>query len=315
MFSDRQSFGEISLQFCCQFKPGALPCLQIVLGADSITRMQTDRYHQTFKRLARKGEGAFVPFSVLGDPDPEISLTTLRALVEGGADMLELGFPFSDPVADGPVIQGADHRALQAGVNSPVVFEILETFRGEYPEIPVGLLLYANLIHRPGPESFYKDAGRAGVDSSLVADLPHEESADFVTASRKAGVEPVFLVTPNTGPQRLASILSMGGPYLYTVTRKGVTGSDTRLASSAAPLVKRIRAVSDIPILLGFGIGEPEHVQQALAAGADGAISGSAVVKIIERHVTAGLRSRKRVQELAKEIRDFARSMKRATIR
>ncbi len=276
--------------------------------------MSNTRYSTVFRGLTERREGAFVPFAVLGDPDPETSLEILRAFVRGGADMLELGIPFSDPVADGPVIQAADLRARKAGTTPAVALSILERFRAEQPEMPVGLLLYANLIHEPGPERFYSDLAAAGVDSVLVADVPLEESAPFRRAATAGGVDTIFMATPTTTAERLRRIVKQGGAYLYTVSRVGVTGQDSSLAGSAAPLIGKIRSLSDIPILLGFGISKPEHVRAALVAGADGAISGSAVVDIIGRHAARGAVKGKRRRELAEEIVDFVADMKRATV-
>lgn len=269
--------------------------------------MPLDRYSATFAELARKNEGAFVPFTVLGDPDPETSLAILEAFVEGGADMLELGIPFSDPVADGPAIQQADARALAAGVTPPVALDVVARFRRRHPDVPVGLLLYANLVHAPGPARFYARATAAGVDSVLIADVPLEESRPFRRAAAVAGVGTVSLVAPTSTDQRLAAVVQAGGPYLYVVSRVGVTGQDRELAGSAASLLSRLRKLGRIPTLLGFGISRPEHVRAALAAGASGAISGSAVVSIINRNL--GDRA-----ALLAEVRAFVREMKEATL-
>ena len=269
--------------------------------------MAPDRYSRTFKELARKGEGAFVPFTVLGDPDPETSLSLLEAFVEGGADMLELGIPFSDPVADGPTIQRADARALGAGVTPTVALDVVAEFRKRHPHIPVGLLLYANLVCAPGPSQFYARASCAGVDSVLLADVPLEESAPFRKAAKAAGVGTVSLVAPTSSDQRLAATMKAGGPYLYVASRVGVTGQDGQLAHSAPFLLSRLKTLGSVPTLLGFGISEPDHVRAALAAGADGAISGSAIVSIVNRH--HGDRPR-----MLDEVGTFVRKMKAATL-
>ncbi len=269
--------------------------------------MSRDRYAESFARLAEKGEGAFVPFTVLGDPDAKTSLEVLRAMAAGGADMLELGIPFSDPVADGPTIQAADIRALKAGITPPAAFDIIREFRSENDDIPIGLLVYANLVHEPGLVKFYEAAADAGVDSILVADVPLEESAPFRWVGEKTGVGHVSMATPLTDDARLAETAKFGGPYLYVVSRLGVTGRDASLAKSAKPLLRRIRTQGGPPTLLGFGISKPDHVRQAIAAGADGAISGSAVVEIVARH---GRGARRR---MAAEIKGFVELMKRAT--
>jgi tryptophan synthase alpha chain len=275
--------------------------------------MSSQRYADTFARLAAAREGAFVPFTVLGDPDPETSLAVLEAFAAGGADMLELGIPFSDPVADGPTIQGADLRALRVGVTPETALEVLAVFRSRHPELPVGLLLYANLVHRPGPGPFYRRLARAGVDSVLVADLPPEEAGPFRAAASAAGVESVSMVTPLTRSERLARILRVGGPYLYVVSRTGVTGKDANLATTAAPLLRRIGRLGTTPTLLGFGIGKPAQVRQALAAGATGAISGSAAVEIIARHAPDGPLPASRRGLLVEALAHFTAAMKAAT--
>jgi tryptophan synthase alpha chain len=277
--------------------------------------MLAERYSRCFARLRRQGDGAFVPFTVLGDPDPETSLEVLRAFVEGGADMLELGIPFSDPIADGPTIQGADCRALAGGTTPPAALELVARFREEHPDIPIGLLVYANLVYGPGLERFYSAAAAAGVDSVLVADLPLEESGPFTRAARRAGVAPVFMVTPLSGRERLQRITAQAAPYLYVVSRSGVTGQDRRLAETAGRLLGRLRELESPPPLLGFGIGAPQQVREALAAGAAGAISGSAIVKIIERHVQGAslpLEEGRR-EALIREVRELVAAMKSAT--
>jgi len=265
--------------------------------------MKRDRYADTFARLRERGEGAFVPFTVLGDPDAKSSLEILHALAGGGADMLELGIPFSDPVADGPTIQAADIRALKAGITPPKALDIIREFRRENDDIPIGLLVYANLVHQPGLVRFYEMAAKAGVDSILVADLPLEESGPFRWVAERTGIGQVSMVTPLTDEARLAETAKLGGPYLYVVSRLGVTGRDASLSASAKPLLRRIRKQGGPPTLLGFGISRPEQVRAAIAAGADGAISGSAVVEIVARR--AGRRF--------EELRRFVAGMKKAT--
>jgi tryptophan synthase alpha chain len=276
--------------------------------------MMESRYSKCFADLDRRGEGAFVPFVVLGDPDPDTSLALLRTFAAKGADMLELGIPFSDPVADGKAIQAADLRALNASTTPGVALEILTTFRSEYPDIPIGLLLYANLAQRPGPLAFYRRLAAAGVDSVLIADLPIEEAGPFLSAARATGVGQVFMVTPVTNATRMRQALSAGGPYLYVVSRTGVTGRDSKLSTTAGPLLRRIRKEGDARTLLGFGIGKPEQVAEAIAAGASGAISGSAVTEIIASFCDKGGHlDPSRRNRLLEESGRFIKSMKRGT--
>ena len=262
---------------------------------------------QAFDRARSEGRAALITFLTLGYPSLEESQQLVPAMQAGGADIIELGIPFSDPVADGPAIQQADARALAAGATPPVALDVVARFRRRHPDVPVGLLLYANLVHAPGPARFYARATAAGVDSVLIADVPLEESRPFRRAAAVAGVGTVSLVAPTSTDQRLAAVVQAGGPYLYVVSRVGVTGQDRELAGSAASLLSRLRKLGRIPTLLGFGISRPEHVRAALAAGASGAISGSAVVSIINRNL--GDRA-----ALLAEVRAFVREMKEATL-
>ncbi len=247
--------------------------------------MSSGRYERLFARLRARDEIAFVPFSVLGDPDLERSEALLVALAEAGADALELGIPFSDPVADGPTIQRADLRALAAGATVSRAWELLARLRRRLPEIPMGLLVYANLLAARGVATFYAEAAAAGVDSVLVADVPSLEAEPFVAAARAAGVQPVFIAPPNASPERLRRIAALGEGYTYVVTRAGVTGADEQLSLQHDALFAALEEAGGAPPVFGFGIARPEHVAAARRAGAAGAISGSAVVALIERHL------------------------------
>jgi len=243
-----------------------------------------ERYNQLFTRLSANNEGAFVPFVTLGDPSPELSLRVIDALVEGGADALELGIPFSDPLADGPTIQNATLRAFAAGTTTSQCFEMLATIRRKYPDLPIGLLMYANLVFTNGVDAFYARCAEAGVDSVLVADVPIEESAPFRQAALRHGVAPIFICPPNASDTLLREIASHGRGYTYLLSRAGVTGAENRASLPLQHLIDKLREYHAAPPLQGFGISEPEQVKEAIAAGAAGAISGSAIVRIIEKH-------------------------------
>lgn len=261
------------------------------------------RYEKMFDDLKGRGEFAFVPFVVIGDPDLETSARIVHALVDAGADALELGVPFSDPVADGPTIQAATVRAIDAGATPERCFETIEGLREDVVEIPIGILSYANLAWVHGIESFYSKAKGAGVDSVLLADVPSFEADPFVKAARAAGVHPILIAPPNAGDERLESIARLGGGYTYVLARSGVTGTSERLELDHSEILKKLNDLGAPPPLLGFGISKPEHVRGAAKAGAAGAISGSAVVKIVERN----LKDEKR---LLSEIAQFVRAMK-----
>ncbi|AZQ10969.1 tryptophan synthase subunit alpha [Shewanella khirikhana] len=265
-----------------------------------------NRYSNAFARQAAEKRGAFVPFVTLGDPGIEASLAIIDALVEGGADCLELGFPFSDPLADGPVIQGANIRALDAGTTPDDCFNMIEQIRAKYPELPIGLLLYANLVYANGIEAFYRRAKAAGVDSVLIADVPVEESAPFVTAAKAEGIAPIFIAPPNADRDSLKQVASLGEGYTYLLSRAGVTGADNKAGLPLDSILSALKEFNAPPPLLGFGIAEPAQVREAIAAGAAGAISGSAVVKRIEA-------MKDDIPALCAELKAFAEAMKAAT--
>jgi tryptophan synthase alpha chain len=272
------------------------------------------RYERLFLSLAERAQGAFVPFGVLGDPDPGTSLEIVRTFARSGADALELGIPFSDPVADGVAIQAADSRALAAGTRVEDTWGIVAAVREEFPEIPIGLLVYANLVLHAGAATFYARAAEAGVDSVLIADVPLIESAPIEAVAAEHGIAPVFIASPNASDKRIRAIASRSRGYVYVTTRPGVTGAETAgLRDDAARVIARLREIDSTPStpppLLGFGIGRPEHVRQAIAMGAAGAISGSAIAARIEKYVGQG-----RLTEMLSDIGEFVRVMKEATV-
>lgn len=243
----------------------------------------TDRYATMFERLRAAGEGAFGAFVMLGDPGIEETGAILDALVEGGADMIEVGIPFSDPVADGPTIQAAAERALAQGVTTADCFALLKAFRARHPQVPVGVLTYANLVLARGREAFYRAAADAGVDSVLVADVPAFEAEPFVQSARSHGIAPVLIAAANTPEMTLRRIAQLGEGYTYCVARAGVTGAETEMQLDHGGLFATLEREGAPPPVLGFGISRPDHVRAALAAGAAGVISGSAIVRLIAR--------------------------------
>ena len=251
------------------------------------------RYAAMFDRL--NGDAAFGAFLMLGDPDVETSAALLDAVVQGGADMIEVGIPFSDPVADGPVIQAAAQRALAAGVRVGDCFDLIAGFRQRYPDVPVGILTYANIVvARTG---FMRDAAEAGADSLLIADVPALEAEPFVRDMEQAGIEPVLIAAANTPDATLQRIASLSKAYTYCVSRAGITGTHAG-GTFDASLVDRLRAAGAPPPVFGFGISAPAHVRAALAAGARGVICGSAIVDLAQRRG---------------DVAQFVRSLKSAT--
>jgi tryptophan synthase alpha chain len=265
-----------------------------------------NRYEKLFASLSDKNQGAFVPFVTVCDPNPEQSLKIMETLVEAGADALELGIPFSDPLADGPTIQGANIRALDSGATPDICFDLISQIRTKYPDLPIGLLMYANLVYSRGIDNFYERCAKAGIDSVLIADVPTNESEEFVAAARKHSVEPIFIAPPTASDETLDQVAKLGGGYTYLLSRAGVTGAETKANMPVSTLLDRLNQFDAPPALLGFGISEPEQVKQAIEAGAAGAISGSAVVKIIENNV-------EQPDNMLQQLENFVSSMKTAT--
>ena len=260
-------------------------------------------YNKIFKELKRKKENALVAFTVIGDPDYDNSLAIIKKIIDSGADILELGFPFSDPIADGPTVQAADVRALNSGISTDRAFDILKEVRAYNKKIPVGLLVYANLIFQRGIEKFYRDASDSGVNSVLAADIPIEESDDYIKAAKNNNVDTVFIVSPLTSDERIKKIAEKTTGFIYAVSRLGVTGAKSTLESSTLDLIKRIRKFTDKPLCVGFGISKPEHVTSVIKAGADGAIVGSAIIDLIEQDINNN-------EKMLNNIEVYIRSMK-----
>ncbi|HSQ98895.1 MAG TPA: tryptophan synthase subunit alpha [Sphingomicrobium sp.] len=236
------------------------------------------RYGDMFGRLSE--EGAFGAFLMLGDPDMATSARLLDAVVEAGADMVEVGIPFSDPVADGPVIQAAAQRALAAGVRVGDCFELIAKFRRRHPCVPLGILTYANIV--AARAGFARDAAQSGADSLLIADVPSLEAEPFVRDMEQAGIEPVLIAAPNTPDATLHRIARMSRAYTYCVSRSGITGTHAGGQFDVA-MINRLAAAGAPPPVFGFGISTPAHVRAALTAGARGVICGSAIIELARR--------------------------------
>ncbi|WP_163938350.1 tryptophan synthase subunit alpha [Paraferrimonas sp. SM1919] len=264
------------------------------------------RYQQLFTELSANNEGAFIPFVTIGDPGLEASLEIIKTLVENGADALELGFPFSDPAADGPVIQGANLRALNAGVTPDDCFALIAKVRALYPQLPIGLLVYANLVYAKDIDGFYAQCQQVGVDSVLVADVPLHESKDFRDSANKHDVAPIFIAPPQATQDTLEKVAQYGKGYTYLLSRAGVTGTHSDAGLEFEAQLELLNQLGAAPSVLGFGISNPEQVQTAITKGAAGAISGSAVVKIIEAN-------KDNQSQLLNELAAFISAMKQAT--
>lgn len=282
--------------------------------------MTSTRYTTLFSALQERNEGAFVPFIMLSDPTPEIALEMVRAAVAGGADALELGVPFSDPVADGPTIEASHIRALAGGATVDGALEQIRTIRAEFPGLPIGLLIYGNVPFTRGLERFYAEFGAAGADSILIPDVPVRESAPFIAAAEKADVAPIFIAPPRASEATLAGVAASSQGYIYAVSRDGVTGAEKESETGGLEdVVSNIARFGGAPVLLGFGISTPDHVRAALDAGAAGAITGSALTKILEAHLDTndadGTTTVDAIDTaaLADAVRTFVADMKAAT--
>lgn len=247
-----------------------------------ITQNQS-RISRAFSELKGR-KTAFMPFLVAGDPTVKKSLAAIR-LVSEHADMLELGFPYSDPLADGPTIQAADQRALASGMTTEKVFELIGQVRA-FTDIPITVLAYANLVYQQGIDAFYHNAKKAGIDGVLVPDVPAEEAKPFVAAARKHGIDPIFLVAQTTTNERLKKILKHASGFLYLVSVLGVTGKRKDFGEATTEFIGRVRSQTRLPLAVGFGISTRGQAEVFARAGADGAIVGSAIVDIIAKHGT-----------------------------
>ncbi|WP_303908875.1 tryptophan synthase subunit alpha [Thiohalomonas denitrificans] len=234
-----------------------------------------------FASLREAGRKALIPFVTAGDPNPEVTVPLMHALVKGGADIIELGVPFSDPMADGPVIQRASERALMHHVNLKAVFDMVRRFREDDAETPVVLMGYLNPIEVMGYEVFAEAAAAAGVDGVLTVDLPPEEADDFVTAARRFDLDPIYLVAPNTGDARIDRIAHVASGFIYYVSVKGITGAANLDAAAVSDRLAAIRAHTDLPVGVGFGIKDGATAAE-VAKVADAVIVGSALVGRIE---------------------------------
>ncbi|MDG2014908.1 MAG: tryptophan synthase subunit alpha, partial [Pirellulaceae bacterium] len=229
-----------------------------------------NRYANCFRELEKSTAKAFVPFVVIGDPDLATSQRIIDTLASSGADALELGFPFSDPLADGPVIQNAMDRALLAQVTPQHCLELIGDFRKTNPTIPIGLLVYANIVYAFGINEFYQACHAAGVDSVLVADVPVCESGPFCDAAQQAGIDPILLCPPNIDSETIEKISRLGSGYTYLLSRAGVTGTNVAAGRPVGDLLDQLKQHAAPPPVLGFGISTPQHVTEAIESGAHG---------------------------------------------
>jgi tryptophan synthase alpha chain len=241
-----------------------------------------------------------IAYITAGDPTPDRTTSLVAALARGGADLIELGVPFSDPIADGPVIQRAGYRALQQGTTLTRVLAIARQIR-ETSQIPLLLFTYLNPVESYGVARLARDANQAGIDGCLLIDASVEEAEDYVHAMREHHLDTVFLAAPTSSERRLKLVAKYSSGFIYLVSRTGVTGEQSSVSVSVAPLVERMREVSDLPLAVGFGVSQPEHVAE-IGRVAQGVVVGSAIMSLIEKYGAA--------PDLEQRLEQFARELK-----
>lgn len=257
------------------------------------------RIAHLFATCRAENRKAFIAYLTAGDPAPEHTVSLVLALERGGADLIELGVPFSDPIADGPVIQRASERALRAGMTLPKLLETVREIR-RHSQIPLLLFSYLNPLLRYGFEKLARDSSGAGIDGVLLTDLCIEEATEPVSRLREQGLDTVFLAAPTSTERRLRLIAQHSSGFIYLVSRTGVTGEQASVSQAAAPLARRIRDLTSLPLAVGFGIGKPEQVSE-VAQVADGVVVGSAIVRCIETHMGS--------RALAARLEEFTRHL------
>lgn len=259
-----------------------------------------------FNKLNILKEGCFVPFVVLGDPSLEISIKIINTLIANGADALEIGIPFSDPLADGPIIQKANLRALSQKQNFLKYFKMLKKIRKTNINMPIGILIYANLVYNCGINNFYLQCANSGLDSVLIADVPIEESKVFYNAANKYQINSIFICPPDADDDFLYNLSLYAQGYIYVLSRPGVTGIKDPIISLSNEFINRIKKYNSLPLLQGFGITNVVQVKNAISSGLSGVICGSAIIDIIEKYLS-------KEDQMIKEIKKFIQLLKFAT--
>jgi len=262
---------------------------------------------EAFQKTKAQGNGALIGYVTAGDPKPDFTPKIADALIRGGVDILELGLPFSDPIADGPTIQAASVRALAAGTTPLKVLQIARDIRRSH-DVPVIIMTYYNPVFRIGLEKFCCLAKECMVDGLIVPDLPVEEASDYMETATKFGIDTIFLAAPSTSHERLREIVECSSGFLYLVSHFGVTGAKPAVEDSTIQLIKRVLPFTSgkIPLAVGFGVSKPGHVQRLVSAGAEGVIVGSTFVNLIRENL-------EKIDALLKELQAAASELKKAT--
>jgi tryptophan synthase alpha chain len=264
-----------------------------------------NRINEKFGELASKGERAFVCYVVAGYPDIKTSQKVIDALVKGGADIIEIGIPFSDPIADGPTIQTASTSALERGITPEKALQLAKNMRKKHPQLPLLAMTYSNILIRAGIEKFMSRAKACGIDGFILPDMPVDEAGAYSAAASKLGIATVFLASPNTTQARLQRIVESSSGFLYLVSVYGITGARKSFEDYTLDAIKSVKqaAGGKVPIAVGFGISAPSHAKFMIGAGADAVIVGSAIIDRIAK--SSG-------KKMLRELEEFARSMKKA---
>ncbi|MCL1977685.1 MAG: tryptophan synthase subunit alpha [Candidatus Bathyarchaeota archaeon] len=263
---------------------------------------------QVFENNRKNGKGCLIGYITAGDPTPEMTPKIAEALIRGGVDILELGLPFSDPIADGPTIQAASLRALNAGTTPMKVLEIAKEIKTKQENVPIVIMTYYNPVFRIGLNKFLASAKAHGVNGFIVPDLPVEEAADFKKTAETHNLDTIFLAAPATSNERLTRIVDASSGFLYLISRFGVTGAKSSIEDSTIQLIQRVQpfTAKKIPLSVGFGISQPEHVQRVIKAGADAAIVGSAFINIVQKNSN-------NIVTMLEELETTAKALKAAT--
>ncbi|HET7148217.1 MAG TPA: tryptophan synthase subunit alpha [Candidatus Nitrosopolaris sp.] len=271
------------------------------------TSLGNNRLNQKFQELAKKNEAALICYVVAGYPNISTTNEILSSIIKGGADIIEIGIPFSDPIADGPTIQEASYRALLAGVTPEKSLEISKKIRKKYPFLPVVILTYSNILQRAGFEYFMKKSKECGVDGFILPDMAIEESDKYVMEASRLDLATIFLASPNTAPGRLEAILARTSGFMYVVSVYGITGQRSSFEDYSLAAIRNVKHFvgSRMPVAVGFGISSPSHIKPMIRAGADAIIVGSALVNII-RNVSGNRR------RMLQQIEVFVRDLKKA---
>ena len=276
------------------------------MGVALLTKNISNRIDKKFRDLKEKKDNALICYVVAGYPDIQTSENIIVALIEGGADMIEIGIPFSDPIADGNTIQEAIHQSLLSGITPEQCLELSQRIRNKFPDVPLIIMTYSNILFRIGYEEFLRRAKVKGIDGCILPDIPFEESEEYVTAAKKTGIATIFLTAPNTEEKRLKDINEICSGFLYVVSVFGITGERKKFDRYTYDVIKKVKKISKnkIPIAAGFGISKPEHVRNMLEAGADAVIVGSAIIRKIKE-----TENKKKLPSI---LRDFTIDMKNA---